>query len=238
MQLPKEDPDLYPLYLYKIIKILFILFLWGIIFLVVLSIVLIQIKYSIGDLDFSTTVSIFNLSDNKLKETLGNDSRNLDLYDSIYLKSSSSLQLKLQTSTESLLSQEFSHRSDSSNLIIYIYSQKDEYCIFSADVTSIYYNTLDNYNDIQNISPTIKDPVKLFSTSIDWNKNEYVFPGRYSQTQLPKVLRDKRVIGYYPIKCSNLSDETKVKETVLLYKNFDPIMQRQKLNEELNKINT
>lgn len=110
-----------------------------------------------------------------------------------------------------------------------------EYCFFKADVTSFYYDT----ETLDNVL-TMVETFSTFDNSISLKKDEgifkYIYPGRYSQSEVPSTLLGKRLIGIYPIQCESLNDPSTQRDLVLFYRDFSSIEQRDYFNSQLDPI--
>jgi hypothetical protein len=130
----------------------------------------------------------------------------------------------------------------SPKLSLFVNSEK-QYCFFSAEVTSFYYDTEMVENTIGQYVILSDQPSSSIEVTFDNANNYYIFPGRYSSKDLPQTLVDKKLIGIYPISCEKINESSERIETVMFYKHFNPAEQQEyyyskiaPLKEELSGI--
>lgn len=124
---------------------------------------------------------------------------------------------------------------DSPKLTLFINSE-EQYCFFSAEVTSFYYDTEMAENTIGQYSILSEQANSSIEVKFDLSNNYYIFPGKYSAIDLPQSLVDKKLVGIYPISCEKVNDSAEQIKTVLFYKYFNPAEQQEYYYTKVNPL--
>lgn len=187
-------------------------------------------------LEFKNTISVFNLSDNDLIYQNGDDIINIPIFDSHYEFSNSTQNFTISKSDEKKEEKELTFEDNKSKLYVYVASEDNRYCFVSADVTNLYYDTGSADSSPQSITQITTNANPVLEANLDWNKYDYVFPGRYFPSQVSYNSYGKRLIGYYPIECKSITDSKEVASVITFYKTFRAEVERELLQNELDKL--
>jgi hypothetical protein len=187
---------------------------------IVLWILIISLALSI--ISFSYTNTIWSLK-----------YYNLLRYDSIFIRSVTDINFKIKSENE--YENVLKFEESKSKLLLYVNSQTERYCYFTADVTALYYFDSEE-TPVKNLNILTTKPSRFIESDVNWNENEYIFPGRYDQDKLPEELYNKRLIGYYPFDCKESGNVELLKDIAIFYREFDPVYERAYLEDEIKKL--
>ncbi|MEO6729339.1 MAG: hypothetical protein ABIM99_05425 [Candidatus Dojkabacteria bacterium] len=187
-------------------------------------------------LEFKNAISVFNLSDSDVVYQKGDDTLNIPTFDSHYEVTTSETKFAISKSDIKKDEKDFLFETNKSKLYIYVASEDNRYCYISVDVTNLYYNTGSSDSEPQSITQITTNANPILEAIIDWNKYDYVFPGRYFPSQINYNSGGKRLIGYYPIECKTITDSKAVADVIRFYKTFRPEVERELLQNELDKL--
>lgn len=187
-------------------------------------------------LEYKNAISVFNLGDSDLIYQEGETVFNIPTFDSYYQIIKENKNFTLSKSDVKKDDKEFTYKDKESKLYIYIASEDNRYCFISADVTSVYYDNGDDTNQAQGITILTTDPTPNLEVLLDWNKYDYVFPGRYFPSQINYNSSGKKLMGYYPIECKSITDTKAVTDIIAFYKTFRAEVERELLENEIKKL--
>lgn len=120
-------------------------------------------------------------------------------------------------------------------LSVYVRSLEN-YCFFSADVSSFYYQTDTLEDTLVNVSKLENTSLGATELKIDLDNYVYLYPGKYSTSDVPENLIGKKLIGVYPIKCELAEIPEAQKSIVISYKNFNSAQQREYYNNKVDEL--
>lgn len=187
-------------------------------------------------LEFKNAIAVFNLGDTDLIYQDKDKVINLPIFASNYEITKDQKDFVISRSDNKKESKTLTFEDNKSKLYIYVASEDNRYCYVSADVTNLYYNTGSSDNQPESITQITTNANPALEVSIDWNKYDYVFPGRYFPSQISYNSYGKRLIGYYPIECKSITDTKTVASIISFYKTFRPEVERELLQNELDKL--
>lgn len=211
------------------------IFFWATILVISFLITTYTLSQTVWGIKFYNTVSVVNLDDKEMSFNYEDNANTLNLFDSVFVRNSGDINFSVK-SENSDFAKQLDYQEYQSKLFIYVNSSIVSYCFFSADVTAIYYDTLNDSRDYEDLKILSTEPTSFYEASVNWNVNEYIYPGRYSSTFLPGELGGKRLIGFYPISCTSLSRIEAIDQIINSYKNLDPAKEREYLNSRLNEL--
>lgn len=121
-----------------------------------------------------------------------------------------------------------------SKLILNIASRNSVYCFAQGNVKPLYYN-LNNGSNFDSFSVLTNFAKNTYLGTLAAD-SLYVYPGNSTLENLPSEIGNENLTGIYPINCNDLNEE-KFKETVELFKQYNPIEQREFYKKESERIN-
>jgi hypothetical protein len=206
-----------------------------VLFLVVLFLIL-SLVYIFQNLNIfyittpPSTLSVLNLQEGVLSID-GTEDLTLNIFDS-YIKESGNEEIKI-INNDQIVKEVKLDNSQGSLLTIYV-NAAQSYCFFSADVTSVYYKSDTNTQEL--VTVNLNSEGNFIQIALNHRENIYLYPSKYSADKLPNVLAGRRIIGIYPIDCTML-DNAEIKfNTIMLFKNFNSEEQRNFYFEEIKRI--
>lgn len=168
---------------------------------------------------------VFNLTETPL---IVNGS-SLNLFETFLLESNSRAQVKISQNEKILLEEEIPG-IEPEILNIYVHSAENNICFFKSNVTNFYYVSESLSDILQSFEILTTEPNP--QVSVKMKENEiYLFPGVYEGLNLPKSISNKKVVGIYPIKCTDINNSELVYQTILMYRSFNVEEQREIFNE-------
>ncbi len=209
---------------------------WLIVLTSVFSFTLYVYSITNAKLEFKNAVSVFNLSDSDLIYQQEERILNLPTFESHYQITTSDQKFSISKSDLKKEEKEVNFEQNKSKLYVYVASEDNRYCFVSADVTNLYYSTGTNDSEPQAVTQITTNANPVLEVSLDWNKYDYVFPGRYFPSQINYNSNGKRLIGYYPIECKTITDSKAVADIITFYKTFRSEVERELLQKELDKL--
>lgn len=187
-------------------------------------------------LEYKNAISVFNLSNSDLIYQQSDTIINLPIFESYYEIGSNTEKFTISKSDKNQEDREIHFEPNKSKLYVYVASEDNRYCFVSADVTNLYYDTGSDDNDAESITQIVTNANPVLEVEVDWNKYDYVFPGRYFPSQINYNSNGKRLIGYYPVECKSITDSKAVANIIRFYKTFRPEVERELLQIELDKL--
>ncbi|MFS8130783.1 MAG: hypothetical protein ACMG57_02275 [Candidatus Dojkabacteria bacterium] len=187
-------------------------------------------------LEYKNAISVFNLSDSDVIYQQGDQIYNLPIFESHYQISTSNEKVTISKSDLKKEEKELSFEQNKSKLYIYVASEDNRYCFVSADVTNLYYDTGSLDSEPEAVTQITTNANPILEANLDWNKYDYVFPGRYFPSQINYNSDGKKLIGYYPIECKTITDSKAVADIITFYKTFRSEVERELLQNELDKL--
>ncbi|MEP7103339.1 MAG: hypothetical protein ABI721_01355 [Candidatus Dojkabacteria bacterium] len=209
---------------------------WLIALLLSSTVTVLATNVTASKLEYKNAVSIFNLSDSDLIFQESEQVLNLPTFEAYTRITNEKESFSISTSDNNQQKKEFTFEDKKSKLFLYVASEDNRYCFVNADVTSLYYNTEDKNRNPQSVTILSTTPSPMLEAALDWNKYDYVFPGRYFPSQINYNSENKRLIGFYPIECKSVTNSATVAEIITFYKTFRAEVERDILQKELDKL--
>jgi len=209
---------------------------WLIILVATSTFTLYAFSITNAKLEFKNAISVFNLSDSDLIYQNGDKTLNIPIFDSFYQTDTSEQKFVISKSDIKKEEKDINFDPNQSKLYIYVASEDNRYCFVSADVTNLYYATGSSDSAPESVTQVTTNASPSLETLIDWNKYDYVFPGRYFPSQISYNSNGKRLIGYYPIECKTITDSKATADVIRFYKTFRAEVERELLQNELDKL--
>ncbi len=191
-----------------------ILFWWIPLFLITGLAVLYSYSITIFSISYFDTFVVLNLKNEPVK--VGESE--LLLFDSMIFEGQTKQSILIQDKTYTV------ENSAEASIIDFKVVSEDKYCFFTARVTDYYL-----INSDPELLQILTPEDNFLTLDVNWNTNDYLIPGLYGYNPLGKVFDKKEIIGIYPVKCEETTQQEKMLNLIKLYRYMVPEDQREVL---------